>query len=199
MEECNHSFGLRLVKSLQHLLRSNVKSFRVMESSFVYEDDLSSPIADFKFIVFTKGLFVRCMVLIAVFPVDSACNFEGSVDTLFLSLDSLGGHCLADVLPSRTRASRSCHIQGVPTFVDRPCAFWIAIVLWTTCNYDIYCVCHKVLGTELLFIVIGRVVVPFYLVIRHSHELAWSCGLEWNFVITFLCLNYMQLLRFIWL
>ena len=166
-----------------------------MESPFVYEDDFSRPIADLEFVVLTKRLLVWCMVLIAVLPVDSACNLESSVYSLLLSLNSLGSHCRADILPSQAVASWSRCEQGILTFYDRPCALLIAVVLRATCNSNIHLRCHIILGSELLIIEIWWVVMPLNLII--SHKLAWSGSFKRYWFTAFLCINYVKFLGFI--
>ena len=158
-----------------------------MESPFVYEDDFSRPIADLKFIVFTEWLLIWCMVLIAVFSVDSTCNLESSVYSLLLSLNSLSSHCLADVFPSQAVASWSRYEQGILTFYDSPCALWIAVVLRATCNSNIYLRSHIILSSELLIIKIRWVVMPLNLVI--SHKSAWSGSIKRFWFSSLLCFN----------
>ena len=99
MHEGDNSFWFRFLKSLKHLLRCDVQSFRIMESPFVDKDDFSSPVAQLKFVVLTERFLVGCVVRIAILSVNGTCDLKGSVDSLLLCLSSLRGNLRADILP----------------------------------------------------------------------------------------------------
>ena len=135
--ECHNSFWFRIPHFIQHFLGFRAQTLWIMESSLVDEYDLSCPIGHIEFIVLSKRLLVRGIVLEGVSPLDRTGDFECSVDSLLLNFKPLGGNYSADILPDwLTR--RACVEQRLPAVFNRPTAFHVGVVLRAIGDLDVY-------------------------------------------------------------
>ena len=133
-------------------------------------------ILEVKFIVAAKCLLVGCMVLVGIFSVDSAGNFEGPIDALLLGLAAKLGYLSADVMPSHALTGRSGGVEGLRALGDSPGAFLVAVVFrspsyfnierWNVIVLLVYFGLCIILGIWPLNLVVGGMLLRIYMLLR---------------------------------